>query len=85
MSPLPYDRLRSSLTTRKLISALLRDGFEHKSTTGSHRKYVHPDGRRVTVTYHSSGSTFTMRTLRSMLELQARWTENDLNRLILIK
>jgi predicted RNA binding protein YcfA (HicA-like mRNA interferase family) len=85
MSPLPYDRLRGTLTTRKLISALLRDGFEHRGTTGSHRKFVHPDGRRVTVTFHSAGATFTIRTLKSILEIQAQWTEEDLMRLKLIK
>ena len=85
MSSLSYDELRNSLTTRKLISALLPVGFEHRSTTGSHRKYVHPDGRRVTVAYHSTGSAFAIRTLKSMLELQAKWTEEDLKRLKLLK
>jgi predicted RNA binding protein YcfA (HicA-like mRNA interferase family) len=53
--------------------------------SGSHRLYRHPDGRRVTVTFHHPGQTFTQKTLHSMLELQARWSEPDLRRLRLIK
>jgi hypothetical protein len=39
------------------------------------------DGRRVTVTIHGRGDTFTIKTLRSIIESQARWTEDDLKRL----
>jgi hypothetical protein len=34
--------------------------------------------------FSSAGETFELKTLRSMLELQARWGENDLFRLRLI-
>ncbi len=46
--------------------------------------YRHPDGRRVTVSFHRAGETFEIKTLRSILELQALWGENDLSRLRLI-
>jgi predicted RNA binding protein YcfA (HicA-like mRNA interferase family) len=52
---------------------------------GSHQRYRHADGRRVTVTFHRAGDTFPIGTLRSMIELQARWTENDLRRLSLLR
>ena len=83
MSRLPLRELRS-LTARQLIAALRRDGFLLDRARGSHQHFRHPDGRRVTVTYHAGGNTFPHKTLRSMLELQARWTENDLRRLGLL-
>jgi predicted RNA binding protein YcfA (HicA-like mRNA interferase family) len=79
-----YRGLRS-LTAREVISALTRDGFSFVRQTGSHRRYRHPDGRRVTVAPHRGGDTFTIKTLKSMIELQARWTEEDLNRLRLVR
>jgi predicted RNA binding protein YcfA (HicA-like mRNA interferase family) len=80
---LDYSRLRT-LTARQVIAALLRDAFSLDRQSGAHRLYRHPDGRRVTVSFHSSGETFGIKTLRSMLELQARWNEADLIRLRLI-
>jgi len=47
-----YSRLHS-LTAREIISALIRDGFyprPGKAGTGSHQRFQHQDGRRVTVT-----------------------------------
>lgn len=63
------------------MSALLADGFTLKAQRGSHRRYQHSDGRRVTVPYHTSSGTFVPKTLRSMIEEQARWDEADLRRL----
>ena len=74
-----------SLTARELISALMRDGFSLRSQTGSHQRYRHPDGRRVTVSFHSPGETFPPKTLRRMIEDQARWTVEDLRSLNLIR
>ncbi|HEV2425475.1 MAG TPA: type II toxin-antitoxin system HicA family toxin [Terriglobia bacterium] len=78
-----YSKLRS-LTAREVIRALLADGFVLRAQRGSHRRYHHSDGRRVTVPFHSSGGTFVPKTLRSILEEQARWTEADLKRLRLL-
>lgn len=77
---LDYSKLRS-LTAREIVRALLADGFFMRAQRGSHQRYRHPDGRRVTVPYHRSGQTFVPKTLRSILEEQARGTEDDLNRL----
>jgi len=79
-----YSTLRS-LTARKIISALSRDGFYLRSQRGSHQRYYHPDGRRVTVSFHSPGDTFTPKTLKTMIEKQAKWTEQDLKRLKMLK
>jgi predicted RNA binding protein YcfA (HicA-like mRNA interferase family) len=46
-----------SLTAREIISALIRDGFSLHNQRGSHQRYRHADGRRVTVTYHRPGET----------------------------
>ena len=51
---------------------------------GSHQRYRHPDGRRVTVSFHHARDTFPLKTLKSMIEDQARWTEADLRRLGLL-
>lgn len=75
-----WSRLRS-LTARELISALSRDGFSLRSQEGSHQRYRHPDGRRVTVSFHRTGDTFPAKTLKRIIEEQARWTEDDLRRL----
>jgi predicted RNA binding protein YcfA (HicA-like mRNA interferase family) len=78
-----FSRLRS-LTARQLAAALGSDGFELRRQKGSHRHYVHPDGRRVTLSFHHSSDTFRPGTLRSIIELQAGWTEEDLRRLRLL-
>ena len=78
-----YARLRS-VTARQLAAALLADGFAFRRQKGSHRRYAHTDGRRVTLTFHHASDTFPLPTLRSMIERQARWSENDLSRLGLL-
>jgi predicted RNA binding protein YcfA (HicA-like mRNA interferase family) len=82
--PIDFSKIRA-LTATEIIRALLADGFAlRKSKGGSHRRYQHHDGRRVTVHFHGSNTTFVPKTLRSMIEEQARWTEADLKRLKLI-
>ena len=78
-----YSLIRS-LTARRLASALHDDGFELQRQKGSHRHYRHPDSRRVTLSFHHSSDTFPLGTLKSIIEVQARWTEDDLRRLKLI-
>jgi predicted RNA binding protein YcfA (HicA-like mRNA interferase family) len=84
MSEIEWRRLRN-LTARELIGGLIRDGFVLHSQHGSHQRYRHADGRCVTITFHRAGDTFPIGTLRSMIEIQARWTETDLLRLSLIR
>lgn len=41
------------LSAREIISVLERLGFQHRRLKAtSHRRYVHPDGRRTTVPIH---------------------------------
>ena len=84
MNGIDYSKLRS-LTARKLISALRKDRFYLDRQSGSHRQYIHPNGRRVTVSYHRSGDTFRVKILKIMIEDQAKWTEEDLKRLKLLR
>lgn len=79
-----YNVLRS-LTARDLIAALTQDGFYFVRQRGSHQRYRHTDGRRVTVAPHGKGATFKVKTLKGMIEDQACWTEEDLRRLKLIR
>ena len=79
-----YSHLRS-LTARELISALARDGFVLDRQAGAHQLHLHPDGRRVTVSFHRPGETFEIKTLRTMIENQAHWTDEDLKRLKLTR
>ena len=82
--PIDYRQLRT-LTAREIIAALKRDGFFLLRQRGSHQRYQHPDGRKVTVPFHGSSRTFSPGTLRTILEGQARWSEDDLKRLGLLK
>ena len=79
-----WSRLRT-LTARQLVSALRRDGFTLDRQSGSYRQYRHPDDRRVTLSYHRPGATQAADTLRSIILNQARWTEQDLQRLGLLR
>jgi predicted RNA binding protein YcfA (HicA-like mRNA interferase family) len=67
-----------------MISALIHDGFFLRRQAGSHQRYQHPDGRRVTVSFHKPSDTFPLNTLRAIIEMQARWKEDDLKRLKLL-
>lgn len=78
-----YRGLRS-LTARELFAALEQRCFSFVRQTGSHQRYRHLDGRRITVAPHGKGDTFTIKTLKSMIESQAQWTEEDLKRLRLL-
>jgi predicted RNA binding protein YcfA (HicA-like mRNA interferase family) len=84
MTNIDCSKLRS-LTSSQLVQALLEDGFFLARQRGSHHRYRHADGRRVTVPYHQPGGTFVPKTLKSMIEEQARWGEADLRRLKLLK
>ena len=74
-----------NLTAREIINALSRDGFYLRHQKGSHQRYYHPDGRKITISFHHPGDTFPPKTLKKMIEYQAEWTKEDLKRLNLLK
>ncbi len=80
MRDVDLSRLRT-LTAGRMNRALLQDGFSEVRQRGSHHRYTHPDGRRVTVPYSNPGDTFRIATLRDIIQLQAEWTAADLIRL----
>jgi predicted RNA binding protein YcfA (HicA-like mRNA interferase family) len=84
MSTLDWSKLRT-LTAREIISALNKDGFYLRSQSGSHQRYFHSDGRKVTVSFHRPGEVFPLKTLKSIILEQASWTEDDLKRLGLLR
>jgi len=80
-----YANLRK-VTAREIISALIHEGFylrPGRKGRGSHQRFYHEDGRRVTVTFHKPSQTFAPKTMKSMIT-QAGWTEDDLRRLSLL-
>lgn len=79
MSEIDYSKLRS-LTARKLISALIKDGFNLDRESGSHQQYLHPEKGLVTVSFHHPSDTFPPKTLKRIIQ-DAGWTEEDLKRL----
>lgn len=83
--PINYQQIRN-ITARELETALFKDGFVLSRSTGSHRRYhLEAPKRKVTISWHGSGQTFRLATLRSIIEAQAQWTEEDLIRLGLIR
>ena len=89
-----YSKLRS-LTARRLIRALKRDGFREYRRKGATRffairrsrwlLFAHPDGRTTTIHLHKMNQTFAVGTLKSIIEQQVQWVEDDLKRLGLLK
>lgn len=65
------------------MSALEKDGAVPDVTRGAVRVYRYPDGKRVTIHYHSK-KTYGPKLLKALLR-DIGWTEDDLRRLKLIK
>ena len=68
----------------KLVSALLKDGFILDTKVRTERIYRHPDGRRVSIHYHTGNKTYRSGLLKKLLD-DIGWTEEDLRRLKLVK
>ena len=83
MAAIDYSLLKQ-ITAREIISALQRDGFVLINQRGSHKRFAHSDGRKVTISYHRSGQTIIVKTLKSIIEKQTKWSVDDLRRLKLI-
>jgi predicted RNA binding protein YcfA (HicA-like mRNA interferase family) len=81
--PIDYTRLRG-LTVHEIQRALERDGFSLARQKGATRFFKHDDGRRVTLHVHRRSQTLPIGTLREIIEHEAHWTEDDLERLRLL-
>ncbi|MBI3091792.1 MAG: type II toxin-antitoxin system HicA family toxin [Candidatus Tectomicrobia bacterium] len=49
--------LLRNVSTRRIVQALERDGFEFTERQGSQRVYRHPDHRRVVIHFHRPNLT----------------------------
>jgi predicted RNA binding protein YcfA (HicA-like mRNA interferase family) len=67
-----------------LISALIKDGFSLDVAVRTERVYRHPDGRRVSIHYHTGSTTYGPGLLKALLE-DTQWSEKGMRRLKLIK
>jgi predicted RNA binding protein YcfA (HicA-like mRNA interferase family) len=64
----------------------VRDGSVFDRGDGAYHVYDHrTDRRRVTVSFHHSGQTRPAKTLKERIEVEARWSEDDLRRLTLVR
>ncbi len=71
-------------TAGAIISALLKDGFLLDERVRTERVYRHPDGRRVSIHYHTGKKSYVPNLLKALLE-DTEWSESDMHRLKLIK
>ena len=71
-------------TADDLISALLKDGFAPDDNVRTERIYRHPDGRKVSIHYHSGKQTYGSSLLKDLLE-DIGWSEAEMKKLKLIK
>ena len=69
---------------KQLIKALKKDGFTQDTELRTERIYRHPDGRKVSIHYHTGSETYGASLLQSLFE-DIEWTENKMIELKLIK
>jgi predicted RNA binding protein YcfA (HicA-like mRNA interferase family) len=83
-APYVWDQLKN-LTADEIISALQRDGWEKEASKGAVLGFIKkgPPNSRVTIHYHPK-KTYGAKLLIGLLE-DIGWTEEDMNRLKLIK
>jgi predicted RNA binding protein YcfA (HicA-like mRNA interferase family) len=43
----------------------------------AHQRYLHPEGRRVSISFHHLRETFILKTLKVIIKDQARWGKED--------
>lgn len=78
-----WEQLKNT-TADELLSALVKDGFVLDTKVRTERVYRHPDGRRVSIHYHTGNKCYRRGLLKSLLE-DTGWSEADMRRLKVIK
>ena len=78
-----WEQLKAK-TADEFISALEKDGFKPDTKIRAERIYRHPDGRRISIHYHTGSRCYGRNLLKALLE-DAGWSEDDMRRLKLIK
>lgn len=57
-----------NITCKKLEDLAFKQGFEHKSSSGGHRQYEHPDGRKTTIPFSGAKDAVAYGIAKSILE-----------------
>ncbi len=83
LSKSAWNQLKNK-TADDLVSALLKDGFVLDTKVRTERIYRHPDGRRVSIHYHTGSRGYRPGLLKALLD-DTGWSEEDMKRLKLIK
>ena len=84
-----WDQIKS-VTPKRLIKALKKDGWEEEDTRGATRAFVkftangHSDTRKRVVIHYHPRKTYQPKLLKALIE-EIGWTPEDLLRLKLIK
>lgn len=76
-----------NVTAREIINALKKDGWTEQVTrqaTRSFRKVENGESKYITIHYHSR-KTYNVGFLEKLLIGRAKWSEDDLKRLKLIR
>ena len=88
-SRLIWEQLKS-VTAKRLIQALEKDGWVEDETRGATRAFVksaangHSDARRRVVIHYHPKKTYQLKLLKMLID-ETGWTPEDLKRLKLIK
>ena len=78
-----WDQLKGK-TADDIITALLKGGFVLDEELRTERIYQHPDGRRVSIHYHTGKQDYGPSLLKSLFD-DIGWSESDMRKLKLIK
>ena len=83
LSPEAWAQIKG-IHAETLVKALKKDGFKETYSKSAIRTYRHPDGRKVTVHWHTRKKSFGPNLLKALLK-DIGWSEKDLKELKLIK
>ena len=78
-----WEQLKAK-TSDEFIFALEKGGFVPDTKVKTERIYRHPDGRRVSIHYHTGGKCYGRSLLKALLE-DTGWSEDDMRRLKILK
>jgi predicted RNA binding protein YcfA (HicA-like mRNA interferase family) len=82
-SPHIWNQLKN-ITAGELVKALEKSGWVKDVSTSNFYIYRNPDGRRVTIHYHTNKKTYGPGLLKALLS-DIHWSEAQLKKLKLIK
>ena len=78
-----WEQLKAK-TANDILSALEKDGFTLDAKVKTERIYRHPDGRRVSIHYHTGGECYGRSLLKALVKATG-WSEDNMRSLKFIK